>query len=140
MATVKTVGDKSPNIAGLGIARLIREEVQAGIKSVYETFYAPPSYESSAPLLNSSPDEDDADAEGQQETGASDHERGHTPETFLIWVKLFVTLSPLLAMIFSFPVLIGTGIDPLAFSMLAFIQVLALMWYIIIVRLFSLAA
>lgn len=108
-----------------GIAHLIRQDVQATIKGVYETFYAPPSY-SSIPPLSSTPADDDADAEAQQPA---------TPPSMTLWDwgRFVVIMAPMFIWILSWAVLVGTGIDPLALSMLAFLLVLALIWFIIIV-------
>jgi hypothetical protein len=80
-------------------------------------------YESSARLLN--PQYTDAEWQQQRAQGQ--------PLTFVIWVKLFITLFPIIAMPLSFGILIGTGVDPLAFSLLSLFLTMALVVYVIVV-------
>jgi hypothetical protein len=110
---------------------LIMAEVQALIIRTHSTCYSPPKPgdDSSTPLLN--------DTEAQHETGVPGQQPAKFERIrdvpFTVWLKLFVTLAPLFIMASSWAVLSSTGVDPLAFGMLAFILTLALIVYIVVV-------
>jgi hypothetical protein len=110
--------------ADSGIAQRIMGEVQPLMYSLRGNFWDSRNYyESSARLLNPQY----TDAEWQQQRAQSQ------PLTLMIWVKLFITLFPIISMPISFAVLIGTGADPLAFSLLSLFLTMAVIIYVIVV-------
>ncbi|CZR52494.1 uncharacterized protein PAC_02371 [Phialocephala subalpina] len=119
----------NPGPVDPGIARLIRDEVQAAVRGVHETFSAPPSYSPSAPLLGSTPADDDVDTEANQPTSPPPPPQG--PVTLWDWCKFVITMGAMVTWMIGWGVLIGTGVDPLAFSMLACFLVLALIYFIL---------
>jgi hypothetical protein len=112
-------------------SRLIMAEIQALTIRAHSTFYSPPKPidDSSAPLLN--------DTEAQREAGVP----GQQPAKYecirdvplMEWVKLFAILAPMFIAGISGPVLMGLGVDPLAFGMLALFLTLALITFIVVV-------
>ncbi|KAH6709102.1 hypothetical protein BKA61DRAFT_659083 [Leptodontidium sp. MPI-SDFR-AT-0119] len=100
-----------------GVAQLIRQEVQAAINGVHESFSAPPSYSSSAPLLSSTIVAEDVDTEAQQPV---------TPPSMTLsdWGWLVLAMAPMFTWMLSWGVLSSLGVDPLDFAMLAFFLVL----------------
>jgi hypothetical protein len=112
-------------------SRLIMAEIQALTIRAHSTFYSPPkpADDSSAPLLN--------DTEAQREAGVP----GQQPAKYerirdvplMEWVKLFAILAPMFIAGISGPVLMGLGVDPLAFGMLALFLTLALITFIVVV-------
>jgi hypothetical protein len=136
MATTKytLVSEEDDPLASAGpvhpsIAELVRQEVQTTIKGLHETWAAPPSYSSSVPLLSSTP------AEGHVDTEATPPLPPEPPVTLSLWgwCKFAITMGATILWMCGWGVLIATGIDPLAFSMLAFFLVLALGYYTVIV-------
>jgi hypothetical protein len=82
----------------------------------------------SAPLLTFPPREDGADSEAQQQVETLDQ------MTLIRWIKLFVVLVPLLTPFFSWAIFFATGVDPLSFSLLAMLLMIALYYYFVMVR------
>lgn len=115
------------------VANYIRAEVQAALKGVQETFSAPPSYDSAAPLLSSSPTEDDVDTEAQQQAIATSSSPPSKPMTFMDWVRFGLCLSPYLTLFMLWAFLVGMGVDPLGFSPLALFLLFAEFAYTIFV-------
>lgn len=110
--------------ANPGITQRIMGEVPPLMYSLRGNFWDSRNYyESSARLLN--PQYTEAEWQQQRAQGQ--------PLTFVIWVKLFITLFPIIAMPLSFGILIGTGVDPLAFSLLSLFLTMALVVYVIVV-------
>ncbi|MCJ1383132.1 hypothetical protein MMC17_006245 [Xylographa soralifera] len=105
-----------------GIAEITRQEVQAAVKVVHEIYCARPTYSSSTPLLSSEPADEDADVGSNQPVTA-------TPWTVC---KAVITMLSLFAWMCAMAPLMGLGVDPLAFSMLAFFLVLALIYFVAI--------
>jgi hypothetical protein len=114
------------------IAELVTEGlVQIATKGLYETLVPPPSYSSSAPLLTSTP----ADADFNTEANQPAPSPPQPPLTMSLWdwCKGAITMGAMFMWICGWGVIVRIGVDPLAFSMLAFFLVLALVYYILIV-------
>ena len=106
-----------------GIAEITRQEVQAAVQVVHDIYCARPIYSSSTPLLSSKPADEDADTGSNQPVPA-------TP--LMVWKAVLAMLSLFVWMCAMAP-LMGLGTDPLAFSMLSFFLVLALIYFVAIV-------
>ncbi|MCJ1401658.1 hypothetical protein MMC11_004875 [Xylographa trunciseda] len=105
-----------------GIVEITRQEVQAAVKVVHEAYCARPTYSSSTPLLSSKPADEDVDTGSNQ------------PVTATPWMvcKAVLAMLSLFAWMGAMAPLMGLGVDPLAFSMLAFFLVLALIYFVAI--------
>jgi hypothetical protein len=120
-----------------GIAELVRQEVQTAIKGLHETWVAPPSYSSSAPLLSSTPADGHVDTEANQPVTLPLPPEPPVTISLWGWCKFAITMGAMILWMCGWGVLIATGVDPLAFSMLAFFLMLALSYYTVIVRYFQ---
>ena len=106
-----------------GIVEITRQEVQAAIKVVHEIYCAKPVYSSSTPLLSSVPADEDVDTRLTQPV----------PATPWMVCKAVIAMLSLFAWMCAMAPLMSLGVDPLAFSMLAFFLVLALAYFVAIV-------
>jgi len=118
----------------LEMAHFIRAEIKVAVQDqVQETLNAPPSYDSSAPLLMASTmgDEDDIE-EAQQQTASS----GDKCASILMQCKnllaVFAILFPFFGTFSLVPIIIASGMDPLGFSGLAALLMLSLLVFIMI--------
>jgi hypothetical protein len=127
--------EQNSNTARQAYSRQQWAQIQTNIRKVHEMFYAPnipksePGDGSSEPLLHSSAIGDGNEMESQR----GSQRPASQPLTVMVFVKLFIIMAPFLVVCTSFGVLIGTGIDPLGFSMLAFFLVTFLMVFVIVV-------
>jgi hypothetical protein len=142
MATTKytPVSEEDDPLAGPvhpSIAELVRQEVQTAIKGLHETWVAPPSYSSSAPLLSSTPADDHVDPEANQPVTPPLPLEPPLTTSPWGWCKFAITMSAMILWMCGWVVFIATGVDPLAFSMLAFFLMLALCYYTVIVCYFQ---
>jgi hypothetical protein len=98
------------------VVRLIREEVRAAVNDhVQESMRAPPSYDSTAPLLGVSATSDDPDPEAQQ----SDQTKLEAAKmAWNDWVRLVLGMFPSMFILIGWAVLISAGVDPLMFGLL----------------------
>jgi hypothetical protein len=144
MATTKytRVSEEDDPLASAGpvhpsIAELVRQEVQTAVRGLHETWVAPPSYSSSAPLLSSTPTDDHVDTEANQPVTPTLPLEPSVKISPWAWCKFAITMGATFLWMCSFGVLIGTGVDPLAFSMLALFLILALIYYTVLVCYFQ---
>ncbi len=114
----------------------IGDQIQTTARKVHLTLYpslSPDSGNSStAPLLPSSYhgyDSMDAHRKVQRSSG--------TGSMVLALLKLFLVMTPLFTVISSWAILLGAGLDPLAFGMLAFYLVMTLCGVVMLVCLSS---
>jgi hypothetical protein len=133
--------EQNSNTARQAYSRQQWAKIQTNIRKVHETFYAPnfvPKHEpgggSSEPLLHSSMAGGGSEMEAQQ----GSRQPASQPLTVMVFVKLFIIMAPFLVVCTSFGVLVGTGVDPLGFSMLALFLVIVLMVFVIVVWLYPL--
>jgi hypothetical protein len=114
----------------------IGEQIQTTAQKVHQIFYTSlssnPGNDSTAPLLPSPHhgyDAMDAQQKDQRSTG--------TGSTVMALLKLLLVMAPLFTVLSSWAILLGAGLDPLAFGMLAFYLVMTLCGVIMLVCLSS---
>lgn len=114
-----------PDPVDRGIARLIKEEFQAAVKGTSEIM---PFQPSSEPLLSSTPADDDVTEASQQATSPPP-----PPDSATIWdwCKAVIPMGVTACWLLGWVVPIHMGVDPLGFSLLALMLVLALLTYFI---------
>jgi hypothetical protein len=148
MADLKpSINESSADInepVSVNMARFIRAEVAAAVKDqVGESFHAPPSYDSSEPLLGVSSssradeenDNDNFDTEAQQAVTALANTADNPTPPRLTWtdyLRVAVSLFPILFIFGGFSILIVTGVDPLAITVLAFFLFLSLSGFLLL--------
>jgi hypothetical protein len=114
----------------------IGDQIQTTAQKVYQIFYpslrSDPGTDSTAPLLPSSYNGYDA-MDFQQK----DQRSSGTGSTLMALMKLFIVMAPLFTVFSSWAILLGAGLDPLAFGMLAFYLVMTLCGVIMLVCLSS---
>jgi hypothetical protein len=144
MATTKytLVSEEDDPLASAGpvhpsIAELVRQEVQTAVEGLHEPWVAPPSYSSSAPLLSSTLTDDHVDTEANQPVTPPLPLEPPLTTSLWAWCKFAIAAGAMILVGCSFAVLLATGVDPLAFSVLAFFLTLALCYYTIIVCYFQ---
>ena len=107
-------------------ARLAQAGVTPAVNGDMLTPETRQSYESSTPLLSTlTPNSNDVEASQPQAPSSSDEE----PPFIGIWPAVIVFVAVMLPpfiVILSFPILIGSGKDPLGFSFLAFLLLFSL--------------
>ncbi len=110
----------------------IGDQIQTTARKVHQIFYpslsSNPGNDSTAPLLPSSHhgyDAMDAQQKDQRSSG--------TGSTVMALLKLLLVMAPLFTVLSSWAILLGAGLDPLAFGMLAFYLVMTLCGVIMLV-------
>lgn len=119
--------DEGTNSPRVSYAERIFDTVRTNTLNVHQTLWDPPRpdiEQERLRLLASSAGDDE---------GATRPQNPGKPLTVMVFVKLFITLAPMLVIFFLFPLLIGTGVDPLAFSLLALFLVTGLIALVILV-------
>ena len=114
----------------------IGDQIQTTARKLHQIFYpsmsSDPGNDSTALLLPSSHhgyDAMDAQQKDQRSSG--------TGSTVMALLKLLLVMAPLFTVLSSWAILLGAGLDPLAFGMLAFYLVMTLCGVIMLVCLSS---
>jgi hypothetical protein len=108
----RTSDAESSTPIDIEMAQFMREE-----DSLHTTANAPPSYDSSAPLLIEENEDTSAEGQGVDKQSAWG---------WRIWLRVIFVLFPFFAVLLSMPILCISGVDELGVSVLAFFLLLTM--------------
>jgi hypothetical protein len=127
-----TMEEQDRNTAQGAWSLAIGDQIQTTAQKVHQIFYpslsSDPGNDSTVPLLSSSHHGHDA-MDAQQK----DQRSSGTGSTVMALLKLLLVMAPLFTVLSSWAILLGAGLDPLAFGMLAFYLVMTLCGVIMLV-------